>query len=399
MNAASDSGPVLFGIPIAFLLFGATLVGVLFLHRRSLEVSLVGFVVIAVLRVAFSPFDIVRHLDHEWSKLANLLGLLVGFSLLADHFERSQLAMLLPRVLPRGAVGCFTLLLLVWLLSGLLDNIAAAMIGASAAVALFKGRVHLGYLAAIVAAANAGGAGSVLGDTTTTMLWLDGVRPLAILPAYLGAGSALVVFGLFGSVQQNRHAPVVAKEETAVRIDAARLGIVAAALGLMIAANVVVRDVARAWEGSVPVLALVLWSVLLAGAAVRSPNWRLVPGALRSSLFLLVLILSASLMPADALPKPSWRVTLALGFVSSFFDNIPLTRLALDQGSQDWALLAYSVGFGGSMLWFGSSAGVAIAGLFPEAKSATKWMRAAWHVPVAFLLGFFALYWLRGWHP
>ena len=35
--------------------------------------------------------------------------------------------------------------------------------------------------------------------------------------------------------------------------------------------------------------------------------------------------------------------------------------------------LAYAVGFGGSMIWFGSSAGVAVAGLMPEAKSAARW--------------------------
>jgi Na+/H+ antiporter NhaD/arsenite permease-like protein len=34
------------------------------------------------------------------------------------------------------------------------------------------------YLTAVVAAANAGGAGSVIGDTTTTMIWIAGVSPL-----------------------------------------------------------------------------------------------------------------------------------------------------------------------------------------------------------------------------
>ena len=43
------------------------------------------------------------------------------------------------------------------------------------------------------------------------------------------------------------------------------------------------------------------------------------------------------------------------------FDNIPLTALALHQGGYDWGFLAYAVGFGGSMIWFGSSAGVALA--------------------------------------
>ena len=44
---------------------------------------------------------------------------------------------------------------------------------------VFRGKVHIGYLAAIVAASNAGGAGSVVGDTTTTMMWIDGVSPLS----------------------------------------------------------------------------------------------------------------------------------------------------------------------------------------------------------------------------
>ena len=47
------------------------------------------------------------------------------------------------------------------------------------------------------------------------------------------------------------------------------------------------------------------------------------------------------------------------------FDNIPLTALALKQGGYDWGFLAYAVGFGGSMIWFGSSAGVALANLYP----------------------------------
>ncbi len=59
---------------------------------------------------------------------------------------------------------------------------------------------------------------------------------------------------------------------------------------------------------------------------------------------------------------------LALGFLSAVFDNIPLTKLCLDQGHFDWGMLAYSVGFGGSMIWFGSSAGVAITNKFPEAQ-------------------------------
>jgi Na+/H+ antiporter NhaD/arsenite permease-like protein len=105
------------------------------------------------------------------------------------------------------------------------------------------------------------------------------------------------------------------------------------------------------------------------------------------------------MMPVEQLPAPSWVSALILGFVSAVFDNIPLTKLALDQGGYDWALLACCVGFGGSMIWFGSSSGVAISSLYPQARSVGGWLRHGWHVPVAYVVGFFVMLWLFGWSP
>lgn len=395
----SAVGPLVFGLPFEFVLFGLVLTGVIVLHKRTLEVAWVGLALIVATRLAFSHLDLVHHLAEEWAKLANLFGLLVGFALVADHFESSHLPALLPRFLPRGARGCFTLLALVWLLSGVLDNIAAAIVGATVAAGIFERRVHLGYLAAIVAAANAGGAGSVLGDTTTTMMWIDGVRPLAVLPAYIGSATALVVFGTIASLQQAKHAPIQSGSPGSVHVDGRRLGIVVTALAAAVCTNIVASSVLGARADRFPFLASALWLVLIAGAFLRPFNWKLVPGAVRGSLFLIALVLSASLMPVEALPKASWVTTLVLGIVSSVFDNIPLTKMALDQGGYDSALLAYSVGVGGSMVWFGSSAGVAVSGLFPEARSVMKWLRHGWHVPVAFAVGYVALYGLHGWNP
>jgi hypothetical protein len=81
------------------------------------------------------------------------------------------------------------------------------------------------------------------------------------------------------------------------------------------------------------------------------------------------------------------------------FDNIPLTKLALEQGGYDWGMLAYAVGFGGSMIWFGSSAGVAITNLFPEARSVGAWLRGGWHVALAYVVGFAVMMLVLGWHP
>jgi hypothetical protein len=62
-------------------------------------------------------------------------------------------------------------------------------------------------------------------------------------------------------------------------------------------------------------------------------------------------------------------------------------------------MLAYSVGFGGSMIWFGSSAGVALSNMFPEAKSVGRWLANGWHVTVAYVIGFFVMLALLGWNP
>lgn len=81
--------------------------------------------------------------------------------------------------------GALALLTIVFVLPSFLDSIAAALIGGTVAYLVFKGKVHTGCLAAIVAASNAGGSGSVVGDTTTTMMRIDGVSPLPCGPPFL----------------------------------------------------------------------------------------------------------------------------------------------------------------------------------------------------------------------
>jgi Na+/H+ antiporter NhaD/arsenite permease-like protein len=105
------------------------------------------------------------------------------------------------------------------------------------------------------------------------------------------------------------------------------------------------------------------------------------------------------MMPVHKLPDASWKVALGLGFVSAVFDNIPLTALALNQGGYDWGFLAYAVGFGGSMIWFGSSAGVALSNMYPEGKNAIAGLRGGWDVTLAYVIGFFVMLAVLGWHP
>jgi len=123
-------------------------------------------------------------------------------------------------------------------------------------------------------------------------------------------------------------------------------------------------------------------------------------GAFKGSVFLLSLIVCASLMPVEKLPAASWQTALGLGFVSAVFDNIPLTALRAQAGRlRLGAISRYAVGFGGSMIWFGSSAGVALSSMYPQARSVGLWLKHGWHVALAYVIGFFVLYAVLGWHP
>jgi Na+/H+ antiporter NhaD/arsenite permease-like protein len=331
--------------------------------------------------------------------LTNLLGLLVGFALLSNHFEKSHVPQVLPRFLPDDWKGAFVLLVMIFVLSAFLDNIAAALIGGTIAATVFRKKVHIGYLAAIVAASNAGGSGSVVGDTTTTMMWLDGVSPLDVLPAYVAAAVALVIFGIPAALQQQRYAPIVKHEGAHAPVDWARLGIVAFILIAAIVTNVTINVGFHHLADAFPFIGAAVWVAILLCVPLRKPQWSLVPEAFKGSIFLLSLVLCASLMPVEKLPPASWQSSLGLGFISSVFDNIPLTALALKQGGYDWGVLAYAVGFGGSMIWFGSSAGVALSNMYPEARSVGRWLRYGWHVAVAYVIGFFVLLLILGWQP
>ena len=233
-------------MPIDFILFGLTLLGVALFHRHTLAVALTGLAAILAYKFAVTGFrdgpglaGFGAHIAHEWVILANLLLLLLGFALLSRHFEESHVPMQLPRILPDDWKGGFALLWIVFVLSSFLDNIAAAIIGGTMANAVFRGKVHIGYLAAIVAASNAGGSGSVVGDTTTTMMWIDGVNPLHVLDAYIAAVVATFFFAYFAARQQHAFAPIMKDMPRGAAVDWVRVWIVAAILVSAIAANVV----------------------------------------------------------------------------------------------------------------------------------------------------------------
>jgi Na+/H+ antiporter NhaD/arsenite permease-like protein len=405
LSAASGKVPSVGPVRVEFIIFGLILAGVAFFHKQTFKVALIGVTILVLFKLIFDQqFNLAGHLfgnnsfwsqlmdkslrQGEWGILINLLGLLLGFTLLSKIFEESSLPGMLPRYLPDDWRGPFLLLIFIGIISSFLDNIAAALIGGSIAMVVFRNRVHIGYIAAIVAASNAGGSGSVVGDTTTTMMWIDGVNPLNVVHSYIAAATALIFFAWFASHQQDRYQRILKDAEKGVKVDWIRLVIVGMILTGAILSNFLY---------DMP--ALGVWIAILAATLLRQIPWKEIPGAVKGTVFLLCLVFSASLMPVEDLPDASWVTALALGFVSAVFDNIPLTKLCLDQGHFDWGMLAYAVGFGGSMIWFGSSAGVALTNKFQEARHVGRWVKSGWHIAAAYVIGFFTLYLIMGWEP
>ena len=397
--------PSLGNIRIEFIAFALILIGIAVFNKKTFQIVIIGLTAILFIKFLFDPaFNMKEHFfgstdfiiqvvhkelrQGEWAILVNLLGLLLGFAILSRHFEESGIPGYLPKWLPDDWKGPFFLLVFIFIISSFLDNIAAAMIGGTIALVVFDRKVHIGFIAAIVAASNAGGSGSVLGDTTTTMMWIDGVSPLNVLHAYIASGTAFFIFAWFASRQQDKYQRIEKDPQPGIIIRYKRL---------MIVFLILIGAIISNFLFDLP--ALGVWIAILAGTLFCKTPWKEARLALKGTVFLLCLVTCASLMPVEELPPASWISTFILGFVSAVFDNIPLTKLCLDQGCYDWGMLAYAVGFGGSMIWFGSSAGVAITNEFPEARNVVLWVRKGWHVILAYVIGFIVLYAIMGWEP
>jgi Na+/H+ antiporter NhaD/arsenite permease-like protein len=397
LTFASIAGivPVVSGIRLEFIIFGLTLLGVAVFHHKTMMVALVGLSALLLVKYVFIPeYSFLTHItgtsasEGEWRTLLNLTGLLFGFGILAKIFEESGIPEKLPAFLPDDWKGGFVLLMLIFFISSFLDNIAAAMIGGTVAVVVYKGKVHLGYLAAIVAASNAGGSGSVVGDTTTTLMWIDGVNPLDVTHAYVAGFSAMFLFGIPASIVQDRYHQIQKDPDKKVHLDVVKI---------LIVAFILVGAIVTNYLFDFP--ALGVWIVIILGSFIRKTPWDEMPKSLQGTIFLVALVTCASLMPVNELPAATWQTAFSLGFVSAVFDNIPLTKLCLEQGGYDWGVLAYTVGFGGSMLWFGSSAGVALSNMFPEMRSVVNYVKKGWFVTVAYVISFFIMLGIVGWHP
>jgi len=394
---------------LPFVFFAGTLACIAKLHNHRLLVSTLGLAVIISYGLFFGFEDpngpnnvfgfkgLLLHSTHEWVNVVNIFLLITGFDVVAHYFVNTHIHLRLPKILPSDWKSGLFILATIFVLSSVLDNIAAALIGGIIVKKVYQ-HIHVGFMVAIVMSSNAGGAGSVIGDTTTTMMWISGVSPLEILPAFIGSIAAFCFFAPIAARQQHKYSPIIKYDTTHrhKRIDTKYLILVVFILSCATGTNFIINEYFTERASEMPWIGIALWSSILLSSLVGNISWQNVIKASKSAAFLSCLILAASMMPIKDLPfTGSILAALGLGFISAFFDNIPLMALALKQNGYIPSLLAYCNGVGGSMTWFGSSAGVALLNPedaeFKKGLSLKRWIIDGWFAPCGYAIGALAI--------
>lgn len=374
----------IFGIRWEIIIFAATLVGIGIFYKNTTDIAIIGATSMIAFKIMVIPDFTIETLSSpeyidQYINLINLAGLLLGFNILADLFLKSNVPYKIPKILPNNYWSGFILLCLIFVLSSFLDNIAAALIGYATAYAVYNKKVHFSYIIALVAAANGGGAGSVVGDTATTMFWISGIPPTKLIGAFIPSIIALIIFGLISSKLQYKYSSSIIESDPSIKIDWIKFFLVFFVLASCIISNAILHFPS-----------IGIWIALYLGKFFTKIDWKLSPENFSSIIFLLILVFTADLIPISGLPEPSDKTVFAIGAISSILNNIPLAQLCIEQGGYNWALLSFAVGFGGSLMWFGSSAGVAVCDQYPKIRSLRVWLKYGWPVYVAYIVSFWA---------
>ena len=345
------------------------------------------------------PTHIEEALLHHLGKTAEILVFLLGAMTIVEIIDYfNGFATIKQFIRTRNKVSLLWIFAcLAFVLSAIIDNLTATIV----LVTILQKVIHeknlrLWFAGMIIVTANAGGAWSPIGDVTTTMLWIGkkvttpelikylivpslvcmivptfiasrykifkgeidkmkdkieltpkGPRMLYLglsailfvpvfktvthLPPYVGMMLSLAVVSVFAEVYSRSKAFVEAKSDT---VDGAHHNPVHAALTKIEMPSI-----------------LFFLGILMAVAALESLGL----------LFGFAQDLNAAIPNSDI-------VVAIFGFISAIIDNVPLVAASMGMFSEPidhplWHAIAFAAGTGGSMVIFGSAAGVVAMGM------------------------------------
>jgi Na+/H+ antiporter NhaD/arsenite permease-like protein len=340
--------------------------------------------------ISSSEGKLIEHLGEIAAILFFLLGAMTivevidshhGFDIITDAIHTKSKSKLLVLVT-----------IITFFLSAILDNLTTSIVMTSLCAKLIhEKKDRLWFVSMVIIAANAGGAWSVLGDVTTTMLWIGGqitafnVTVKTFIPSLVVAILPLIILTL-----KFKNQNIDASKERKSKQPAGSNIILFTGIGLLLFVPVF-KMVTHMPPFMGMLLALgIIWFVSSIIHLDKHPEDRYkysVSRALRridtsSILFFLGILLAVSSLQAFGILgqlaeltakhiKNEYITGTILGLFSAVIDNVPLVAAAQGMFSLNtypsdhvfWEFLALAGGTGGSAIIIGSAAGVAVMGI------------------------------------
>jgi Na+/H+ antiporter NhaD/arsenite permease-like protein len=289
--------------------------------------------------------------------------------------------------------------ILAFILSAIIDNLTATIVLITILQKVIQDRnTRLWFAGLIIVAANAGGAWSPIGDVTTTMLWIGKKVSTPELIKYLFIPSVvcMVIPTLIASRYKVFQGSIENKETAEVKNSPFGSRMLYLGLGSILFVPFF-KQITHLppYVGMMLSLAVVAaFAELYTSAkfslsnidetaddhAIHSPvHAALTKIELPSILFFLGILMAVGALESlgllfnfaaeltQAIPNMDIVVSL-FGTISAVIDNVPLVAASMgmfSQGPDDpiWHAIAFAAGTGGSMLVFGSAAGVVAMGM------------------------------------
>jgi Na+/H+ antiporter NhaD/arsenite permease-like protein len=384
--------------------------------HKAMHVTII-FVVMLVIAQVFLPVDLDHALADLFMENYELIFFLASAMVLVDILDsHGFFDFIRDWLFAKGLTDRWQFVIIMtitFFMSAVLDNLTVTLAMVQLSVRFFQGRNRLIASSGVVILANSGGAWSPIGDVTTLMIWLE-EKFTAWEVVWMGIGPSLAMGAVATVMLMRKLEPQVTPDTDEPYTPMHGRDKFINALALTCFALPLVFHLVLHLP---PFIGLLGGQAVVAYVAYKLDRNRPRPDTpMKMDIhrhivkvewlalwFLTAIIGCVSVLGAvgilDQLVKllegKPIGVTIggvmALGVISAFVDNVPLTAIALDviqlPDPGIWALLALAVGTGGSILLNGSAAGIIASEKAPGLDSRTYLRLATPAATVSFAAG------------
>ena len=298
---------------------------------------------------------------------------------------------------------------LAFFMSPIADNLTTALILSTVLITITK--TNKAFLVPgainIVVSANAGGAWSPFGDITTLMAWTAGrgdfVDFIFLFPASI-IGYLVTAVLLSRVVPEGKPSFDIAKE---VKPEMMSGSIVVIFLGIFTIFSAVmshqVLHLPAMWGMMFGLSLLKLYdfrlkrkygtgfNIFKSMSHIENNTLLFFFGILSAvgALYFIGWLALASVVYDPTILGHTWS-NIFVGFLSAIVDNVPVMSAVLkaapEMGLEQWMLVTLTAGIGGSLISFGSAAGVGVMGKLPGIYTFGSHMKYAWMILIGYII-------------